>query len=644
MTCPVPDETVSGRIRGLLLRLIRLTVENFRCYAAPISVRFDNLTALVGRNDVGKSSLLDALAIFFGTAEPDKDDACKSGDPKAMRITCEFDQLPEQLIVDADFSTTLGDEYLLSKNATLVIRKTYNGGLATPKTTAIEAIAQHPTAEGYHDLLTLKKAELAKRAGDLKVNLDGIDKRANAPVRAAIWSACDDLKLDEIAVTLEAEGTKPVWAALQSYLPTFALFKSDRASTDQDAEAQDPLKAAIREAIKAVEPKLLEVRDYVEAEVKKIAAATVEKLREMDASIAETLEPVVTTKKWDSLFSTSITGDQGIPLNKRGSGVKRLVLLNFFRAKAEKVATEKNSTSVIYAIEEPETSQHPRNQRLLLNALRDLASGEGRQVILTTHTPMLARYLFEADLRFIQQGADGVRAITEGSPAISTEIARSLGVLADHNVKVFVGVEGPHDITFLKGLSKMLIGAGEDVLDLDQLELNGELIFFPFGGSNLALWASRLTPLNRPEFHVCDRDNPPPNRPKYFEHVEAVNARASCRAVVTQKREMENYVHHDAICEAYAQNGINIILAGPFADFDDVPLIVAEAVHAAGGGDPWGGLPDERRLQKVRKAKHHLNSAAVGKMTPARLAETDPNNEIRGWLADIRRMMSEVDG
>lgn len=47
------------------MRLIGLTVENFRCYADPASVRFNDLTALVGTNDVGKSTLMDALAIFF---------------------------------------------------------------------------------------------------------------------------------------------------------------------------------------------------------------------------------------------------------------------------------------------------------------------------------------------------------------------------------------------------------------------------------------------------------------------------------------------------------------------------------------------------------------------------------------------------
>ena len=320
--------------------------------------------------------------------------ALKKTGTKPRQVQCEFDQLPEQMVVDAEFPTTLSEEYLLTANGTLMIQKTYNGSLGTPKITAIEAFANHPTVEGYSDLLTLKKADLAKRAADLGVNLDGVDKRANALVRAAIWQSCDDLKLETVSVPLDAEGSKQVWAELQQYLPTFALFKSDRASTDQDAEAQDPLKAAIREAIKLVEPKLQEIRDYVEDEVNKIAAATVEKLREMDASIAETLNPVITTKKWDTLFSTSITGDEGIPLNKRGSGVKRLVLLNFFRAKAEKAAVEKGSASVIYAIEEPETSQHPRNQRLLLNALRELSDGEGKQVIVDL--PRFRSGLFES--------------------------------------------------------------------------------------------------------------------------------------------------------------------------------------------------------------------------------------------------------
>lgn len=621
------------------MKLVGLTIENFRCYEGPTSVRFNDLTALVGRNDVGKSTLMEALGIFFDVIKPDKDDACKSGDPKKMRIVCEFSNIPSRIIVDTNFETTLAAENLLSPTGTLIIQKTYNGSLGTPTLTSINALAEHPTAAGYNDLLSLKKTDLAKRASDLGVNLDDIDKRVNSLVRNAIWGSCDNLQKNNVEVSLDAEGGKQVWASLQPYLPTFALFKSDRASTDQDAEAQDPLKAAIREACKVVEADLQAIQSYIETEVKKIAEATVEKLREMDPSLAETLNPVISTKKWDSLFSTSITGDEGIPLNKRGSGVKRLVLLNFFRAKAEKDALSKSASSVIYAIEEPETSQHPRNQRLLLNALRDLSTGDGRQVVVTTHTPMLARYLNEDDLRFIRKNGDGVREIIEGNSDTFGEISKSLGVLPDHNVKIFVGVEGPHDITFLKGIAKVLISAGEDIPDLDRLELDGELIFVPLGGSNLALWASRLSPINRPEFHICDRDNEPPKTPKYIEHINAINARPDCYAVATQKRELESYLHPEAITECYAKNDIQITFSNIFADFDDVPSLVAKAVHEINAEKPWNELDTKSQKSKESTVKKRLNDIAVRQMTAERLNQTDRDDEIRGWLREINRIL-----
>lgn len=64
-------------------------------------MRFGDLTTLIGRNEVGKSSIMDAFAIFFEVTKPDRDDACKTGDPKQMRITCEFDGLQE-VVLDSE--------------------------------------------------------------------------------------------------------------------------------------------------------------------------------------------------------------------------------------------------------------------------------------------------------------------------------------------------------------------------------------------------------------------------------------------------------------------------------------------------------------------------------------------------------------
>lgn len=42
-----------------------VTLKNFRGYRNETTVLFSNLTTFVGRNDIGKSTILEALDIFF---------------------------------------------------------------------------------------------------------------------------------------------------------------------------------------------------------------------------------------------------------------------------------------------------------------------------------------------------------------------------------------------------------------------------------------------------------------------------------------------------------------------------------------------------------------------------------------------------
>lgn len=620
------------------MKLVSFTVQNFRCYQVPFKIKIDSFTAIVGKNDIGKSALLEALSIFFEQSKMDQNDASVGGNAENVKITCEFSDLPESLIVDADNPTTLAGEYLLNEDGNLEITKTYNAALASPKVSSICANALHPTAENFSDLLSLKRADLVKRANDIGVDLDGVNNSVNAELRAAIWGSADNLQLALSQVDLQKEAGKQAWVALSKYLPAFWLFKSDRASTDQDAEAQDPLNAAIAQAVKAVEGDLEAITERVKDEVSKVAQLTLEKVSEMDADLSATLDPVVKTKKWESLFQTSVTGDNGIPLNKRGSGVRRLILLNFFRAQVEARASETDNASVIYAIEEPETSQHPRNQRLLLSTLQRLTTDPTRQVMVTTHTPMLARAVPENQLRFIHDDGPN-RALASGGGELNADISKSLGVLADHSVKAFIAVEGPNDIMFLSEISKLLAQAGENVPNLEALEANGDIIFIPLGGSCLALWADRLQALNRPEIHICDRDNPPDQEPKYAAHVAAVDARDGCSAYTTTKREMENYIHPEAIVEAYQANGIQVTLPATFQDFDDVPQIVAQALHVANSPNPWDDLSEEMQKKKASKAKKVINGEAARRMSVGRLNECGGYAEVLSWLQHIENLI-----
>ncbi len=311
--------------------------------------------------------------------------------------------------------------------------------------------------------------------------------------------------------------------------------------------------------------------------------------------------------------------------------MRRLVLLGFLQAQAESRRAVSPDTGIIYAIEEPETSQHPDTQRALLQAIEEIAEQDGYQVLMTTHTPMLGRLLPTETLRYVAVNQDGSREIHSGDENTVREVAKALGVLPDHDVRVFVGVEGKHDESFLKHASKILSQGDSQIDSFVDLEEQGKLIFIPVGGSNVGLWVSRLHHLDRPEYHIFDRDSQPPALPHYETEASVINKRERCQAVHTTKREIENYLDPSAISAARPEVAIPSI-----ADFDDVPEIAAQKVHAAASGAAaWATLSPEVQRKKQSRAKAWLNDQAVSLMTIEMFIRSDPNGEVSGWLRDI---------
>lgn len=611
------------------MRLTEVKLQNFRGYEIETTIKIEKFTVLVGRNDAGKSTWLDALNIFFNDAEIETDDACVHGNRGDVRITCVFSDLPTELVLDDQHPTSLQEEYLVRQDGQLEICRVFNCSSTKARLSRTFVKAHHPSALGCSDLLSLKIKDLKARAVERKVDLTGANQTVKTDLRRAIWSQTQELELALQEIDLSIEAAKTAWEQIQLTLPVYALFKSDRASTDQDEEAQDPMKAAIKETVRKHEQQLNGLIAQVKTELESVAKKTVEKIQEMSPALAKSLNPQVKNKNWDSLFTVSLTGDDGISINKRGSGTRRLVLLNFFRAKAEDASTAKG-TGAIYAVEEPETSQHPNHQLMLLEAFQELTDQGHAQVILTTHTPTLARKVSRDLLRLVQP-INGHPSIRYGSDdATLSAIKDTLGVLPDHDIKVFVGVEGKWDIEFLKRASAILHATNSAIPDLNVAEASGKLVFVPLGGSSMELWTNRLIGLSRPEFYITDRDVPPPANPKYHGHMQAWNSRAGCNARCTTKKELENYLHPSAI-QAIAPN-----FPGTIADFDDVPMMLAEALHVADpAAAPWTSISDEKKKDKASRAKRRLNQECVNKMTMTLFMQSDPSGEIIRLLNDI---------
>jgi len=395
------------------MKIKAIKLKNFRSYASEITVDFEKLTVFVGKNDIGKSTVLEALDIFFnsgsGAIKMDKDDVNKylsANRDNEIVISVVFEDLPEKVIIDSSNETDLSSEYLLNANNQLeVIKKYPNGGKEK-----VFIRANHPSGDNIDGLLQKKNAELKKIIKDNNILCD--NQTVNAIMRTSIWNHFDAQEnLTEIELDVTRGDTKSIWESLAKYLPIYSLFQSDRKNSDGDSEVQDPLKLAVKQILsdETIVQKLDEVAKQVSEKLTDVSEKTLEKIQEMNSEIANNLKPsipAVNSLKWTDVFkSVSIVGDEDIPINKRGSGVKRLILLSFFRAEAERRISE-NKQSVIYAIEEPETSQHTDHQKKLITAFKSLSDAENTQVILTSHSSTIVKELAFENLRLIKSEDD----------------------------------------------------------------------------------------------------------------------------------------------------------------------------------------------------------------------------------------------
>jgi len=307
-------------------------------------------------------------------------------------------------------------------------------------------------------------------------------------------------------------------------------------------------------------------------------------------------------------------------LNKRGSGIRRLVLFSFFRATTESPLFE--GKKIIYAIEEPETSQHPDAQRMIVRTLREMTEKNGCQVIITTHVPGLASLLPIESLRYITNG-EGYPEVEVGTTdGVLRRIADTLGVLPDltpplmpqhHNVKLVVCVEGPNDVSFLTKISQM---AHQEYPDIIDLSLSPAVVVIPLGGGALKEWVNHnyLQKLGTPEYHIYDSDN----THAHAATCNRVNQRGDgSSARETAKREMENYIHADVVKELF---GVDIEIT----DTMDVPTEISALIRKT---NPEGPRPDT--------IKKRINNIGAAKMTIDLLHSRDPDDEILSWLREI---------
>lgn len=527
--------------------------QNFRPFAELQELRLGDLTTIVGKNDVGKSNVLRVLQLFFEKLKIGDIDVHDGASPDAdVVVEVTFSHLPEAVELEPGVSTTLSDELLVNSDGFLHIRKTFpRSNLSKPQ---VSLTVLDFSDDSYFGLAKLKEKDLNSRCSDADIDVKKSGRGiTNKGKREQLRNKAEQLGITKSERPLELTSTDPLWRTIDGMLPEFEIFESDTRLGVDETTFQSQFRPITRMA--ADEPDVAGAREVFTGAVSRALQDEVNNIykhlrRYTEDLIGLTVRP---NFAWDKAVTFDILGkDQdGVEhsLDRRGSGMRRLLMVAFFQYLAER--DRPVNGNYIYAVEEPENCLHPGLQRDLVESFRTLAS-TGTQILMTTHSPVFVGASSVDQLALVTRSG-GVAKITQGDGLNLSEVADELGVEPADQItcyKACVFVEGPSDIQMLTWIGRTLHASGH--LRADPVEEG--VGFVTCGGENIKDWVNRraMGRLSRRYAVIIDSDRSSPD------HVipgRKLNWKSKCEADgahfwILRKRELENYIHADALDRA----------------------------------------------------------------------------------------------
>jgi putative ATP-dependent endonuclease of OLD family len=585
------------------MRIQSILARNYRPFAVLEEIQLGPLATIVGQNDAGKSSILQALKLFFQSRprieETDVHEGANPNDDVVVEVA--FTSLPDTIELEEGVETTLQSEMLVDAEGHVRIRKEYpRDSLAKPNITLITHDFEEDLFAG---LATLKEKDLNERCESIGIDTTksgrGItNKSKREALRAVAREDGIPLAQRELPLTTRED----LWKTIASTLPEFELFESDTRLGVGETTFQSQFRPIVKTA--AEQPGATEARDTFTGAISTALQSEVDAVfgrlrRHTDAFVGLTAKPEFS---WDKAVTLQILGkDQhGVekPLDRRGSGMRRLLMVAFFQYLAEKECRGDGDFNFIFAVEEPENCLHPGLQRELVASFRQLAD-DGCQIVVTSHSPVFAGGSPIEDLALVVRTAGVARAIQ--SPHLDlSDVAEQLGVepadqITGYDACVFV--EGPDDIEFWKTVASKLKEAG--YLEAD---FNDERIgFVLYGGDNLKHWINlrAMHRLSRRFAVVVDSDR---KSPQHNIPARKLNWKQRCEEeggafFILRKREIENYVHPDAI----KRSGLTVVSCN---EFTDMKAVFGPNVHKVVADMTCAEILDMDRYED-NGTKHH---------------------------------------
>ncbi len=414
--------------------LSSLIIKNFRCFdGSENKITFKNgLTILVGENDSGKSAIIDAIKIVLGTTDMnwyriESGDFYNEDTSLEIEIACKFEDLTNsergaflECLTYEDIEKKVPCLYLYWKCKYLTTFKPprpisnvstgKNGTGAAPTAEARELLRTtylRALRDAYSEMQSGKRSRLSQ----IMRNVSAVDGGED------IYEKGKDLN------SLSIVGIANLSNELLANHPALDLINKDMTTilSDQMLLKTDTIKTRLE-----------------------VAGTNSNNLRK-EISLLEKLDLAV-----DKDLS-SMQGKVGLGTSNIMSMACELLLHK---------EAEGDNKSCFLLIEEPEAHIHAQRQLKLIQSLENEAEKGNRQIIITTHSPLLASVVKLANIVIVKTG--NVYPLAEHHTMLARDDYVFLEKYLDATKANFffarsvVIVEGPGEVLLLPTLAKLL--------------------------------------------------------------------------------------------------------------------------------------------------------------------------------------------
>jgi predicted ATP-dependent endonuclease of OLD family len=535
------------------MRLKSFTINNYRGAKLAENIPIKLMSVFVGKNDSGKSIVLNAVATFLNIKDyPILDiDFNNPEDPISFDGHFTADNLKEAISkkIGTKIKKDEGKEEFINdvcaQDEIAIRRIITKAGKAFDKTLIRLMDYDH---EDLTLLYQKSDEEITKLLEKYKINIpvSGAGRNSKLEKIKHIKQYCVE---NEIS-------TKVSWTTddyeIAKLLPEIELFKSDygiEADTAFKTSSVTEIKDVIDEEC-CETGKLTEVAKKIEQEMGKESDAIATLMKEYVPNVKSVaITPNFTWK--DAIKSVDVNFEfdndsKPINMTRKGSGYRRLFMVARFRY----IAQKKKGNNILYAIEEPETFLHPSAQEDLLSALSQLSSEN--QILLATHSPIFAGSSDRSAVVLCEKTGSGSKYTTEeDNEDIPKRIIEELGIRPHHNLRdnytKILFCESKNDILFYDAISRAVLGKG--------LVNEDSILALPGGGDSLEdiINIDYFTKTGRDIYLLADSDKhlDQNTQDKNIKRVDRFETLDRAKGYLLKKACIENYYHPRAFERIY---------------------------------------------------------------------------------------------